>query len=1544
MIRYFTLALALFWASAYSLQAQTPRSVVSNQTAAPESVCPPGQQNQAGTVSLGAINASSNDIDLDTMYLCLGDEVEIIHNGDFNLSGDPNAITPAGIGYAFYDCPPTISGPDQTTIGADPCLVTNPPPTGLYYVATDGNLNGDILFFNDGTLVDFFNAGNPALYWFAPITFDALFTNIIGPDTIYQAQYENGGPCVDATVGAAIPVVYLNAIEATNIITGGGATGCIGSFDIAGGLPEFDGSNYTIAIELAGNPGVQGVVFSGPATHGDLVEFLVPQAGLYNVTISDDKSCPESFSVNIGTCTAVGLTIPEVTALTGDNVCLDITVANFNTIQAMQFTILFDPTIVNVTAIQNFNPTLFGFNAGSFNTVGNAIVCSWNDFDPLGASLADGDVLFQICFDVIGTIGDCSPVAFSNTPVVIEFIADLIIIDFLGDNGEICIFNPTLTVDLQTTDVSCVGNNDGSFTATVSDGATPFQVSWQDTGGGPVQGPGIINTQGGSFTANGLAPGTYSVTITDSGPAADFITDITIQEGPALNVIFNSVAPLCNGGTGSLTALPVLDSVIISNPGPEYTFLWSNMGMTQSISGITSGLFSVTVTNTLNGCTTTGTTFLPQTPPIAVSVDNVTNASCSGFSDGTITVSASGGTPILGGNYQFFWPSIGLTEVAPTSTASNLAAGTYTVEVTDNNGCTVQTQIQVDNQKTLTIQTIDLQEISCNGVCDGEITVQASTQGGASAFYVFNWAGTPAPPPPFNTAFTSTVSGLCAGNYTLTVFDDQGCSEDTSFPMPEPPVLSASLLSQTDETCTTGSDGTATLAVTGGVYPYTYDWGVAGQTDSTATGLVANSYEVTVTDVNGCIDLVNVTIDAPNPPVIQTFADVALPCFDSADGSLTVVAIPGSGAITDYSWSNGPSGPAVTTINGLLPGNYCVTITDASGCTVVDCADVTAPAALTLDSIQTTTPLCPGLSGGSASVFVSGGTGPYFYDWTIDFFDGIGNAAIAGGLVTAGDYSVTITDANNCTPLVVDITVEDPPTIQAIFNNIDSVSCFANQGVPCDGTATALANYSDGTSGVFNFLWPSGESDFGVASSTAVQLCQGSQTVVISDGICSIEADVLIPFPEPLGLANLTVEDVTCAGAEDGSATLTASGGTLPYVFSWSNGQTGPTQNNLGPDNYTVTISDAKGCLFQTSFPIDEPPPLVAFLDPQSTIDTVTCFGDSDGAVSVTAQGGNLNINPALNFNWQGGIGSPNSGLATNLSAGTYSVTVSDFLGCSDVLAFTIFEPTPIQFELGPIEPIPCAGFTTNITVDTAFGGNGFANFWYSFAVGNATSQPLGTPIEVFGGNITVTVYDFEGCSVDTVIFLPEPPPILLEYPDVIVVELGDSVRIEPTLFQSQFPINPDSVFWTPLTFLRFDGNSLEPVVRPLEDQEYIILAFDANGCPVEARTFVEVDKNRNVFIPNIFTPDGDGINDIFSVYTGNGVAFIHSFRIFDRWGEMVFERTDLDPTPFPDPLNSWDGTFRGRNMNPGVYVFLIEVEFEDGERLYYRGDITLIR
>jgi len=355
------------------------------------------------------------------------------------------------------------------------------------------------------------------------------------------------------------------------------------------------------------------------------------------------------------------------------------------------------------------------------------------------------------------------------------------------------------------------------------------------------------------------------------------------------------------------------------------------------------------------------------------------------------------------------------------------------------------------------------------------------------------------------------------------------------------------------------------------------------------------------------------------------------------------------------------------------------------------------------------------------------------------------------------------------------------------------------------------------------------------------------------------------------------------------------------------------------------------GCEFDTTIVLGQPDLLVVMID--STED-VTCFGDSDGYIRVDITGGN---GDPMTYTWSGGVSTTN--IASGLAPGTYTVTVEDANGCSDEISQVIEDQLPVfGFIPTPDEPI-CNGDQTILTVESAGPPSGAP---FTFSVDGGPPQNIGTSINVFAGNHTVEIADAVGCTYTEDIFINEPPAIIVNLGPDDEIQLGESITLNAVLTGSTVPI--DSIIWTPMIFDSTSCiNCLTPTVSPLDDQTYTIEIFDINGCNGSDDIFIEVDKNRNVFIPNAFTPNGDGFNDEFQVYSGPGVTLIRSMQVFDRWGELVFERINLEPEAFPDVANGWDGRFRGRIMNPGVFVYLVEVTFDDGITLLYRGDVTLL-
>ena len=1429
--RLFPFTLSLFGAIAVFSQSPQNISLEKGQlTGALKMAC---DDTDAGTISFANFVGQSNDTDPDTIFLCQGDKIDVIHNGDQDLSGDPNPATAPGINYVWYDCPPTEEGPNLDGVLMDGCIFVGPPPpdNGFYVtgnVTIEGNTTFENTFLPAPPQVTF-NNGDPFILWFAPITVDDF------ADDEWEVDPLTGetGPCVNVNAEEAFAVAYLNEITIENFNPNAGTSGCAGRINVSGGLPELDGSFYEITIELMGNPSVQGTVTNGTATHGDAVLFDVPVPGLYQITVEDGKSCGAAFTADMTACINMTQSIESAIVSPGDNFCLEVTVeGGFEAIQSMQYSITYDPSVLQYTGVQNLTPLLPSFNQSAISFNNDTVRVVW--FQSLGGTdLPDGTLFFEICFDVIGADGQCTDVSFSE----IGPITDIEIVDengnelgFNGIDGLVCISNAALQANVVQDSTSCANTSDGGFTIDVSGGTPPYNITWQSTMGGPIFGPATINVDGGSYTEDGLPIGDYIITITDDSPIPiTSIGQVEVLGPPMMNLLFSASPGQCNGDLGGVTATLILDSVIVTNL-TDYSFLWSTGSTDPFIQGVASGNYSLTVTDNITDCTVEGMVFLPQTAVLAVDVQ-IDSATCTGLADGVISVSVSGGTPDANGDYNIM---LGPTIVIGTTANLMIESGTYNLVVTDDNGCSHEEDVFLPSIKILSIAP-NISQASCNGDCNGSIAVIGQTQGGTPSFpYSFTWTGMPNPPAPINLPpDESQLFGLCIGTYNVLMLDAQGCRVDSTFEIIQPSPLNLTLVDVTNESCQPGSDGSITIAVAGGTYPYTYEWTGFVSTDSIATDLPEGAYTVIVTDAMGCFGSIMADVTQPDPPVIAQLDDDTVNCADATNGSLTVVPADPSN-IAEVLWSNGE---LTETINGLMPGEYIVTITDFSACTATDTAYVTAPDPLVIDSFTFELPTCVGFGNGQISVIPSGGTPPYNYSWSEP---GAINAAVVGNL-TSGNYMVTITDDNNCPQVIGDIFLPDPPAIVTLFplNLIDSVSC-ANTGMSCDGTATVIASYSDGSTGTFNFLWiSSGETTMNSDMSTAVQLCQGDQLVIVSDQSCVDTAQVNIPAP-PSITPDQDIENVSCNGFSDGEITLMPSGGTPPYTIVWGNGTLGPVLPDLPAGNYTAVITDTKNCSFTHTVTVIEPPVLALNLDNTIT-QNVICAGEDNGRMAVVAQGGNTPLGGET-YIWQNNVGSLDSRVATDLAAGTYTVTVVDVKGCEAELTHTILEPEPIGFRLADVPEIDCFGGTTSISVDSAWGGTGLL----LFSVDGGPPQPVGQSIGGFIANEhTITVIDVNDCETDTTINIIQPVEIIVDLPDVVEIDLGDSLTSLNPIIVSSVPI--DSFIWSPPNQLSC-ADCKNPRVNPIKDQLYTLIVIDINGCTGSGQVLVDLDRNRNVF------------------------------------------------------------------------------------------------
>ena len=898
--------------------------------------------------------------------------------------------------------------------------------------------------------------------------------------------------------------------------------------------------------------------------------------------------------------------------------------------------------------------------------------------------------------------------------------------------------------------------------------------------------------------------------------------------------------------------------------------------------------------------------------------------------EGGFNFSAMGGTA----PYDYTYEQVGmpmnngsgtLLTDGELASITNLPPGDYTINVTDDVGLTTMTTITIEQTATNFGAQLDEINPACATDTNGSVTINIS--GGIPPYTVI-WSNgmtnTDVPGP------TNTIDDLPVGNFSATVIDANGCQIGPFSTSLIVSAVSVDSISLQNVTCIGGGmDGNITVAGAGGMGPYDYSWNdPALSTTASISGLAPGNFCVTISDVNMCTDVRCFDILAPSSPTIDGFDVTEVECPNDLTGEITVNVTPGNAPIADYAWNTGDITP---TISNLGPGEYKVTVTAIDGCVDSSMVTLTTPAEIAL-TVVPTPPTCPGDSDGQIQLMLSGGTTPFSITW-----DDGSSEQVRFALPCDSTYFVTITGANGCDTIEQAIFLDCPPPIGVIFSDIMGVDCFNGD---CNGEAlaTAFGGTSTTIPPVYNYTWQSGENTMNAIDSRAVQLCRGFNTIEINDNICSIVDTVFIDSPSEitLPLENIDIVNTSCQGDSDGMITVAASGGTPGYTYLWDdNITTGPTYSDLPAGQFDVTITDANFCEEVKNISVGEPELFEILID-SFQLQQVLCPGDNSGQIVVFPSGGNPGI---IDYQWTDDVSF--SSVAINLEAGTYSITGTDPAGCTDNIIVNLVEPDPIEFVIGEIVQPQCFGFQTVVTIDTAFGGNGPL---FQFSVNNGPARPIQGATPVLGGqSALVTVFDGEGCRAEEEIIINQPAEIVVDFGDDIEIQLGETALLEPFV-GSILPV--DSIVYQPLTNLTCVDSSfcLDVVVAPIESQVYSLTIFDENGCSGSDDILVEIDRNRNVFVPNAFSPNGDDVNDYFRPFIGPGVANINFMRVFDRWGELVFSTDEL-PVFLPDDLDDsgWDGTLNGQLMNPGVYVYIIEVEFVDGISLLFRGDVTLL-
>ncbi len=677
--------------------------------------------------------------------------------------------------------------------------------------------------------------------------------------------------------------------------------------------------------------------------------------------------------------------------------------------------------------------------------------------------------------------------------------------------------------------------------------------------------------------------------------------------------------------------------------------------------------------------------------------------------------------------------------------------------------------------------------------------------------------------------------------------------------------------------------------------------------DSTVTvTLVYNAVSLGVEPYTGCAgDGYSVVVNGTTYNEANPTGTEVLTNFLGCDSTVAVTLVfnPTSTGSEVYTGCQG-DGYSVT-VNGTTYNETNPTgtevLTNSLGC------DSTVTITLTYNNNPTPSITGPSVFCNGSSFTLDAGTGYVDYDW--------GTAGTGQTITTTvgGSYTVTVTDANGCTGVA-------NTTVTEITLALDEVHTDETCDDSNDGTISLTPS---GGTAPYNYNWSGGVS----TGSFANGLNEGTYTVTVTDGNgCTISTSVTITAPEPIVITLIDSSPSNCLAC-DGAANISITGGSGNYNINWSNGSTVEDPFDLCGGLNLVTVVDDQGCTGSLEVPI-------SINGSTLVVDTIivenaTCVNECDGQAIALISGGQ----EPYAYQWDANAGGQTTQTAFDLCAGSYSVTVTDADGCDVVGIAIITEPTLVESAFYTID-VGCFGESNGaIVVDSTFGGT--PPYYYSL------DGDLYIPDTIFSnlpaGDYTVYTQDANGCVVMNDVTVDEPAELVLTVSEDTLIQFGESVDL------FALPNLPDvAIEWTVTDSLSCTDCSLT-TASPTTSILYEIIATDTvNMCTVTEQILVRVEIIKDVYVPNAFSPNNDGNNDFVTVYGDEAkIVQVENFRIFDRWGEMVHEANNF---PINDLSFGWDGTFKGKNMDPAVFVYFAEVRFIDGTVQLVKGDITLLR
>ena len=1141
--------------------------------------------------------------------------------------------------------------------------------------------------------------------WTGPNGFTATTKDIISRTA--------GAYSVTITSGTATPKVDNFTITQP--------TAAVASSKVITNVNCFGLATGAVVLTATGGTAPYTYIWSSTETTKDISS---KAAGTYNVTITDAKSCTKTETADITQPTA---------ALASSKV-----ITNVNCGQTTGSVVL---TVTGGTApytyIWNSTETtkdITNKGAGSYSvTITDNKACTkieTADIALLASTLASSKVATNVnCFGqatgsvVLTVTGGAIPYTYlwssgETTKDISGKAAGNYTVTIADANS--CTKTETADITQPTaalasskviTNINCFSQATGSIILTVTGGTAPYTYIWSS----------------GETTKDlsNKAAGTYNVTITDAKSCTKTETADITQPTAAVSAINSVTNVKCNSGNDGAISLTV------SGGTAPFTYSWTSTNFTattKDIATLVAGGYSVTITDSKNCALTLGPIQVTQ-PAAMVITPSVTNTSCTG-NTGTINVTVTGGAAPL--TYKWTGPN---NFNSTNSNISGLEAGSYILEVTDNNSCKKTATVSVvANSRTFGVN-FDATNITCNGGTDGSISLNVT---GGSGVFTYAWAG------PNFSATRKDLLNLKAGGYNVTVTETStGCTAaPNTITLTEPTAITIATPIVVDVRCKGDASGQITLTVSGGSAPYTYAWtGPNGFTavNTRAIGtLKAGIYNVTVTDSKNCTKTLSAEVKEPTGNVLTLGTPTAtnVKCNGASTGAITLSNAGGTLPYT-YAWT-GPNSFTSTLQNqsNIGAGTYKVSVSDANGCQVVsNDIIITQPNPLAVTGAVTN---AVAACNGKIDLTVSGGTLNYSYAWTGK--DVIAASEDQANLCPNETYLVTITDGNGCTlnrSYIVTGTIAPP------IGLTDSV-IVSQAGCPGQNNGAVNIAFTGGKA-PFTFEWLNSNGLVIGRAQNISRLGAGKYRIKILDAVNQSYLSSEIEIKESASTISITTASIkpqSCS-ANDGEVRIDVTGGVIPYKYTWNTGATSKDLLSVVEGKYSVTVMDNNNCLGdRKDMTVDR---TLCPLTINSIVKPVNCFGEKT-SVTINIQNGE----PGYVIRW-----SQNDSVRinntprrdgtydiTNLAAGSYIFTVTDAKGQANTTSVTVTQPTEIKIDKSVS---PDSGNCSGSIILTVTGGTPQYSYVWNDGVRSRDRFSICT-----GQILSVTVTDSKNCFAST--------------------------------------------------------------------------------------------------------------------------------------------------------------------------------------------------